>query len=369
MIDLIKLSGFKKFNTESLPLRPLTLLAGLNGAGKSSLIQGILLAKEASGGYSFIPLNTPFGVDLGTVEDVLNWNYPSDNIEIGAQIRNGEYCEWKLTSPEPTSLYFNVEQVKGQNQYTDLYANPRCFNYLCAERIGPRKTYKLSHLPISQIGVGICGEFTSQIIEAQGNAQMDHLERIHPETPLSEAKFLTYQLERWMSDIVRPLKIRAIKVGSSDFSTLEFKVGTGEWVHSTNMGFGVTYALPIILAGLLTPRDGMLIVENPEAHLHPAGQSSMGIFLAWLAGMGVQVIVETHSDHILNGIRRAIAERKFIPASDANVLFFEDEITKEFFQNLSFTPEGGISNWPAAFFDQYQIDTAALGRARRRAKG
>lgn len=60
------------------------------------------------------------------------------------------------------------------------------------------------------------------------------------------------------------------------------------------MGFGLSYALPIVVGGLVAAKDGLLIVENPEAHLHPQGQSNMGQFLAWLAGKGVQVIVETH---------------------------------------------------------------------------
>ena len=88
------------------------------------------------------------------------------------------------------------------------------------------------------------------------------------------------------------------------------------------MGFGVTYSLPIILSGLIAKEKGLLIVENPEAHLHPAGQSRMGVFLAWLAGKGVQVLVETHSDHIINGIRRAIAEFKYLDNSSALVHWF-----------------------------------------------
>lgn len=80
------------------------------------------------------------------------------------------------------------------------------------------------------------------------------------------------------------------------------------------MGFGVSYSLPIVLAGLFAPAGSLLLVENPEAHLHPAGQSQMGTFLAVIAGAGVQVIVETHSDHVLNGVRRAIGEKKVLGA-------------------------------------------------------
>ena len=89
------------------------------------------------------------------------------------------------------------------------------------------------------------------------------------------------------------------------------------------MGFGLSYSLPVVVAGLVAPqRDALLIVENPEAHLHPAGQSRMGTFLATVAATGVQVL-ETHSDHVLNGIRRAIGEHGVLQPADALVHFFD----------------------------------------------
>ena len=90
------------------------------------------------------------------------------------------------------------------------------------------------------------------------------------------------------------------------------------------MGFGLSYSLPVVVAGLVAPqRDALLIVENPEAHLHPAGQSRMGTFLATVAATGVQVLAEAHSDHVLNGIRRAIGEHGVLQPADALVHFFD----------------------------------------------
>ena len=133
------------------------------------------------------------------------------------------------------------------------------------------------------------------------------------------------------------------------------------------MGFGVSYALPIVLAGLTARRGGLIVVENPEAHLHPAGQSRMGVFLAWLASRGVQVVVETHSDHILNGVRRAIGEYRFLDHDSAIAHYFDSaESDIPSIHRLDFTSIGGISHWPRGFFDQYQIDVASLGRVRRR---
>jgi predicted ATPase len=95
----------------------------------------------------------------------------------------------------------------------------------------------------------------------------------------------------------------------------------------------------------------------------------MGAFLGWLASRGVQVVVETHSDHVLNGVRRAIGEHKYLSASQAVVQFFGNgESDDQAARKLSFTSVGGMSNWPQGFFDQYQTDVASLGRVRRGAR-
>jgi predicted ATPase len=145
-------------------------------------------------------------------------------------------------------------------------------------------------------------------------------------------------------------------------AAIKFRV-EDTWLKPTNMGFGITYSLPIILAAMSAKLGGLVIVENPEAHLHPAGQTQMGMFLAQMAAAGIQVLVETHSDHILNGFRRAIGEIKVL-SSDASIVHFFDADNSSP-QSLFFKDNGGISDWPAGFFDQYQIDIAALSRVRR----
>jgi predicted ATPase len=150
-------------------------------------------------------------------------------------------------------------------------------------------------------------------------------------------------------------------IGTS-LTALKFRTGE-DWIKPTNMGFGITYALPVVLAGLSGCKEGLLVVENPEAHLHPSGQSQMGIFLARMAAAGLQVIVETHSDHVLNGIRRAVGEQKVLLHTDVVVHYFDVETPEP--QALSISPNGAISSWPRGFFDQFQIDVAALTKIRR----
>jgi predicted ATPase len=109
-------------------------------------------------------------------------------------------------------------------------------------------------------------------------------------------------------------------------------------------------------------------VENPEAHLHPAGQSRFGSFLALLAGTGVQVIVETHSDHVLNGIRRAVALDRTIDHDAVAIHFFltEDPDVDSIAREVHLTPTAALKDWPSGFFDQFERDLAVLARAQIR---
>jgi predicted ATPase len=108
-----------------------------------------------------------------------------------------------------------------------------------------------------------------------------------------------------------------------------------------------------------------LIVENPEAHLHPAGQSRLGRFLARIAGSGSQVVIETHSDHVINGVRLAVADDRVINADDAFVHFFTGGADGTAIQ-IELTAHGGLTAWPPGFFDQIERDLGELSRAKRR---
>jgi predicted ATPase len=107
----------------------------------------------------------------------------------------------------------------------------------------------------------------------------------------------------------------------------------------------------------------LLIVDSPEAHLHPAAQSALGGFLAAVAASGVQVIVETHSDHLLNGIRKAVAVRRTIDPALVKIAFFGQDPEPA---RLSISERGSVSDWPAGFFDQLEADLGELTRLRQR---
>ena len=357
MIDNIRIKGFKRFSDISLAMKPLTVLTGLNGAGKTSVVHSLLSMREATKSLA-VMLGGPFDLQLGTAEDIVNWN-SLGGIEFQVE-EGGALFDWVLESPADESRYL-MASISPDPLPFAFQAMPRRFTYLSAERLGPRGSVGASALPSDDLEVGVRGEYSAQIIESTGG-KPGFTDRRHPDS--SELSLLKYEIERWLGELTRPLAIEAVHHEAADAYALRFQVPTsGQWVRAPNMGFGVSYALPVVVAGLTAASGGLLLIENPEAHLHPAGQSRMGVFLAWLASKGVQVLVETHSDHVLNGMRRAIAENDLLGAENAVVQFFDDseEVAKE----LHFTERGGVSHWPEGFFDQYQIDVAALGRVRR----
>ncbi len=108
--------------------------------------------------------------------------------------------------------------------------------------------------------------------------------------------------------------------------------------------------------------DTVLIIENPEAHLHPYSQSMVGRFLARIASLGVQVIVETHSEHFVNGCRIELA--KMNETSQGQIIFFDRNKADQGSNHTIITIDetGELSSWPQGFFDQNEQDLLEIMR-------
>ncbi|MGC3998064.1 MAG: DUF3696 domain-containing protein [Anaeromyxobacter sp.] len=366
MIESLFISRFKCFDDVRLLVKGLTVLTGLNGAGKSSAIQALLLSRLAVDGSTHIPLNGPFGLALGEAVDVLTFDAdPAEGIAIGLYDSGVEY-RWRFGVGDPglRRPYLTVETRPGTLPPTVAAAGRR-FTYLAAERLGPRDVVEASSEASSELEVGYAGQFTAQILNVCAKDPVPEKRR-NQRNASRRLTDLHHQVEWWIGEIVRDVEIETEWYSGTNMVGLRFR-GLGfrsEWTRPANTGFGLTYTLPIVVAGLLAPRGGLLVVENPEAHLHPAGQSAMGAFLARVAGDGVQVILETHSDHVISGIRRGIAEFRLVEAPDVVVHFFRGG--KDRPETLDIADSGQISGWPKGFFDQIEIDLAALARIGRR---
>ncbi|MER8113577.1 DUF3696 domain-containing protein [Streptomyces sp. NPDC094031] len=371
MITSLEIRGFKRFGSESFGLRPLTVLTGVNGGGKSTVIQSLLLARlagtsgAAAGGT--VRLNGPLGLALGEARDVLNWTTDAREITVRLGGPDGESWVYGFGLPDAEqALHLDVRRLPVAHVpgIGPAVADP-AFTYLCAERLGPRDTLSMSAEEPDRIGVGVRGEFTAQVLALRESRAVSTRRTVrsslyHPEAAGPQ---LRVQAESWASEIIRPLRITARVAVGIMATTIRFgETGqSGEDIRPANTGFGISYALPVIVAGLLTEPGDLLMVENPEAHLHPAGQSRLGRFLARVAGSGVQVVMETHSDHVLNGARLAVAQDRSLPATDMITHYFDYDRALP----IDINDKGELSHWPSGFFDQIETDLGRLARAQR----
>ncbi|WP_435112455.1 DUF3696 domain-containing protein [Nocardiopsis synnemataformans] len=367
MISSLGIRGFKRFAHADFPLGPLTVLSGLNGTGKSTFIQALLIARQISEPHSgrTVALNGPYGLALGEAQEVI---HPDAGSLIEFVLRgDGQRRRYELGVPDERALHLSVEGIV-ESPMPELSGQGLGFTYLCAERLGPRDQLGVSAAQGSRIGLGSQGEYTAQVLAAHESEQV-HERLLHPGTgsAFQGVTTLRTQVEAWTSEIIRPIRITAQWLPGVTASTIRFQeTGLyGETIRPANMGFGFSYALPIIVAGLLAPPGGMLIVENPEAHLHPGGQSKMGRFLAKVAGAGVQVVLETHSDHVLNGVRLGASVDGSVPTDDVTLLYFDDQGAGGAVA-IGLHANGQLTSWPPGFFDQIETDLGGLARVRHR---
>ena len=315
MITSITLKNFKCFQTLPLELRSLNVFAGMNGAGKSTVIQSLLAIRQSWESNSLlrnrIQLNGKL-TEVGTAGEVYCAEPSSEFIEFSfTSAKLGREVGLKCRQSETRSKDYFLQTEAAWNtddNNCELFQEP--FNYLHAERIGPRKTMQIPPDDGHNYWVGRCGENASYIVASDLKARQVHSKLALESSDEKIYPFLQFQWELWMkrlfpgfaSDSEIYPKADQVRLGLA----LQRKTGQSFMVRPPNTGFGLSYILGVIVAGLVASPETILIVENPEAHLHPKAQSCIGEFLARVAAGGSQVFVETHSEHVLNGMRRMV---------------------------------------------------------------
>ena len=401
MLARIDLRYFKCFTLLKLPLRPLTLLSGTNASGKSSVIQALALLHQTMREHewsSHFVLNGS-AVHLGTTADVIDQVQGHRAFGISLQQADGSYVQWEAEG-ERDDMAMGVKRVSaefGAGRFDADGSKPlryllphdalssakamwladcvRQLTYLTAERLGPRETYPLGdprHAPVvgpqgaTPLNGGVSGKEDPPVVGPQGQHTAsvlyhgDETRVLKKLVAVGEASTLRHQVEARMQGFFPGCEFVVEKVSKANAVTLGIRTSRSMDFHRpVHTGFGLTQVLPIVVAALSAEEDSLLMIENPEVHLHPAGQSHMGEFLAEVAAAGVQVILETHSDHVLNGIRRAV-KRNALSPDDAALHFFRPRDEKDEDAAQVHSPaldrDGNIDSWPDGFFDQFDKD-------------
>ena len=370
MLSLLELRNFKCFELLKLPLAPLTLLSGTNASGKSSVLQSLALLHQTMRDQEWstrLMLNGKV-TQLGTVTDVVDQVHGRGRFDIGV-IAYDTSCYWVFvgdrrdmsvavdsvdlggeTRVSPTALR-HLLPIDANDAVKTMADRIRNLTYITAEREGPREVYPLEDQHAAPT-VGPEGENSVSVLFRGRD------ERIHDELlELGTAPTLLHQVQARLSAFFPGCALDVQQVANANAVTLGIRTSLDtDFLRPIHSGFGITQVLPIIVAALSARKDSIFLIENPEVHLHPAGQALMGQLLADVAHSGIQVIVETHSDHVLNGIRRSVKAERLL-AEEVAIYFFRKR-SPDLPQVLSPTLDssGNIDVWPKDFFDQFDKD-------------
>lgn len=353
MLSKIYLSNIKCFEKLELSFGNLTLLSGVNSMGKSTVIQALLLLRDSYESNFLnkgIFLNNDY-TQIGLGKDLLNSRAAKDDLfQIG--IEDKKQFMWNINYESDADFLKIHHEEPGTIKKINLFGSG--FEFLSAERLGPRSSYSKSYYHVHQKeDMGVHGEYAVHFLYDNENMKLTNLSVLHPE---EEINMLRLQTEKWLSEISPGLKISFEDYEHANLVGMQIRETGGDIIHSyspLNVGFGISYILPVIVALLKAKEGDLVILENPEAHLHPKGQRKMGELISRAANGGVQVILETHSDHILNGIRLSVRDR-IIPPDKVQLYYFgRDEDFKPVVESPIILPDGRLNFWPDGFFDEW----------------
>ena len=377
MLTELHIQHFKCFETLRLPLGPLTVLSGTNGGGKSSVIQSLVLLAHTLSRREWsrdLLLDGP-ELALGSAGDVLNQKAARRALTLGASTAD-QTIKWTFGAEDRRALSVELRAVEVDGTALEMHegdalrwllpvgwSGPKSpverllrLSWITAERVGPRELLPLRD-PASHGQVGPRGELAAGLVYWHEDRPVRPAMRIAGRPPT-----LFHQVRAHMQDFFPGCDLRVSPIDGTSAVSLRLKSDAkAEFQRPQNVGFGLTQLFPILVAVLAAEEGDCLLVENPEVHLHPRAQQRIGELLAVAAASGVQVLVETHSDHVLNGLRLATKQGR-IAAERVAVHFFAPSPEGEPVRPLSPTidRDGRLSEWPAGFFDQFALALSEL---------
>jgi len=348
--------------------------------GKSSFIQALLTLKQSDLGKGRLEPNDGLYVKLGSTKDVLYQYSKKENLGLAMQFSSGEMFSFQYKYEIEADYFLSILNDDENKIKEFIYSHfieiifkeslfSNNFQYLNANRFGPNSLNPKSFGNIvNRKNLGNNGEYTAHYIEVYNGDEVEFQNLVHPSSKSIDNvtgkeivnKTLIHQINLWMGEISPDINIRTTSI-SNDYVMLEYvykqpNFGNTNRFKPENVGFGISYALPVVVA-LLAARPGeLIIIENPESHIHPRGQAELGKLIALVAMNDVQVIIETHSDHILNGIRVAVKE-KAIEKDKVAIFYFEKEVAADEqyskITDIEINSNGELSAYPPDMLDEW----------------
>jgi AAA domain, putative AbiEii toxin, Type IV TA system len=408
-ISSIAVSGFKSIAAEqTIEIRPLTLLAGANSSGKTSLMQAALLLKQTlEASYDPGPLLLHgSNVRFTSIEQML-FRGSRDASEFVIRIGGGgqEFAALSFSREPGKRLDLNRckyrihdgRELELRPQMTDEEIRRQLPKAYAVQRSGPLKEKAwwvvgrdrcFLHEALTTEGGGriflIGGEWEARTDYSQLLQDIIHLPglrgnpvRAYPLTatgPRFPGTFESYtasivaqwsererdQLEQLGGDLSVLGLTSKIEAKSVDDTQVELKVGRlpvpqsggkNDLVNIADVGFGVSQTLPVVVALLVAHPGQLVYIEQPEIHLHPRAQFAMATLIANAANRGVQVVAETHSSLLLLGVQSLVAEGKLSPGKVKLHWFSRNKDGATTITSGDLDETGAFGDWPEDFSD------------------
>ncbi|MGL4449415.1 MAG: AAA family ATPase [Shewanella sp.] len=339
MLKQLEIENLKSLAHTKLQLAPLTLLTGANSSGKSTVIQALMLLSkysQASNRYSMEELTRY----LNVFADIRNKNNNAKQINIVALDADNNLHSLIIQSDNQNcskSLPY-IYEPSFDNEMPELF-------YLNANRIGAQEW-----VPVSERKVGNLSEFIFSTFEKIKGQVLPE-----PLLKFSGSKTIAYQVAKWLS-LITGTQTELVSEKNGDQVKIAFNVKNLETdVSPFNLGAGVSYVAKVIILCFMAKKGDLVFLENPEVQLHPKAQAELGTFLSFIANSGIQLIVETHCEHLINKVAYEVYEENI--KSNQVVIHYKNDTNSNFvtilidengeFNNI----DGEVIGFPAGFFD------------------
>lgn len=189
--------------------------------------------------------------------------------------------------------------------------------------------------------VGLKGEYAADVLWTQTQG-------------VKRARRLLERVNYWIKQfgLGSEVKMQTIGRHSGFFQIVIINPETNIDATISNVGFGVSQVLPLIVEGFYSNPNSTILIEQPEIHLHPKVQADLGDLLIELTRQGRNIIVETHSEHLISRLTRRIAEGTKFTHQDLAIYYFSQKEKYTQIQNIHINELGQFENWPEGFFEE-----------------
>ncbi len=361
MIKYIHLENIKSVRKLSLSLGNMNLFFGMNGTGKSTIIQSLLMLRQSyfkQGNLDHLLISDGL-VELGNAKDILSSSAEKDEVVIRVIDDSSDIdLHYKYSSAYSADIQLPLIEDKSTNiDFSSSLFNEK-LAYLSAEHIGPIDRHNAADGPtVRRLNrVGNKGDYTVSILAENGDRALANTALRREEAKSSS---LIDQVIYWMGRISPGVRVHAEMEREENKARLSFsyegkKLPSGRY-KPVNVGFGIPYSLPVVVALLTATPDSIVILENPESHLHPRGQAELAFLMSEVAQSGVQVICESHSDHIINGVRVAVKEGKLDAGQTAVIYFSKNDNQETKVSEIALGKNGSLESFPEGLLDEWGI--------------